>query len=256
MPEYFFIVGAMRTGTTYLSTLLDEHSEIEMAKPFSPEPKYFINRSLNESFDEEDYTQSFFKETTPIRGEKTVFYNEIESVIQYISTYLPNSKIIYILRDPILRAISNYNFTVENGGGVESLDINQALTLEAEQRCEKFDNTKFTTCPVRHIGKGEYINKIEMLHKYFPKEQVLILIHEEIIGNLNAIQSVYNYVGASSDFIPTQLNNFINAGVRLKANKIEEMISAETLDYLKRHFKSFNDRLYKYLDRKVEHWIS
>lgn len=256
MHDYFFIIGAMRTGTTYLSTVLDEHPEIEMAKPFSPEPKYFVKKTLNEPFDEQDYTKAFFKKNTAIRGEKTVFYNEIESAVQYISTYLPNSRIIYILRDPILRAISNYYFTVENGSGVETLGINEALRLESEQRCEHFDRTKFTTCPLRHIGKGEYIDKIEMLHRYFPKDQIRLLIHEEIIGNLETVQSIYQFVGADSNFIPTQLNNFINAGVRLKADKIYEIVSSETLDYLKKHFEPFNERLFKHLGRRIEFWIS
>ena len=43
MPDHFVIVGAQRSGTTYLYGLLDEHPEIEMAKPVRPEPKFFLD---------------------------------------------------------------------------------------------------------------------------------------------------------------------------------------------------------------------
>ena len=43
MPDHFVIVGAQRSGTTYLYGLLDEHPEIEMARPVRPEPKFFLD---------------------------------------------------------------------------------------------------------------------------------------------------------------------------------------------------------------------
>ena len=48
MTNHFFIVGAQRCGTTYLYNLLDEHPEIEMAKPVKPEPKFFMKDDLFE----------------------------------------------------------------------------------------------------------------------------------------------------------------------------------------------------------------
>ena len=38
MNDLFFIAGAQRSGTTYLCHLLNEHPEIELAAPLSPEP--------------------------------------------------------------------------------------------------------------------------------------------------------------------------------------------------------------------------
>src|SRR5699024_6997393 len=40
--EQFFIVGAQRSGTTWLYKMLDQHPEVAMAKPMRPEPKYFL----------------------------------------------------------------------------------------------------------------------------------------------------------------------------------------------------------------------
>jgi len=38
----FIIGGAPRSGTTWLSHLLDKHTEIFMADLFNPEPKFFL----------------------------------------------------------------------------------------------------------------------------------------------------------------------------------------------------------------------
>ena len=62
----FLIIGGMRCATTYLATVLDQNPEIEMAKPFLPEPKYFL-----EINNKDEYLSKF---TNPqlVCGEKTV----------------------------------------------------------------------------------------------------------------------------------------------------------------------------------------
>lgn len=41
--KHLFIVGAQRSGSTYLYELLDSHPEVSMAHPVRPEPKFFLN---------------------------------------------------------------------------------------------------------------------------------------------------------------------------------------------------------------------
>src|SRR6266576_1930600 len=107
MHDHFVIVGAQRCGTTYLYRLLDEHPEIEMAKPLWPEPKFFL--------DDERYplglpyyeSQFFSEPETRVRGEKSTSYIESETAAQRIKATLPEAAVLVVLRDPVLRAISN-----------------------------------------------------------------------------------------------------------------------------------------------------
>src|SRR5712691_8572726 len=108
--DHFVIVGAQRCGTTYLYRLLDEHPEIEMAKPLRPEPKFFLDDDrfpLGLSY----YESQFFSEAGPrVRGEKSTSYIESDVAAQRIKATLPGAPMVAVLRDPVERAISNYRF--------------------------------------------------------------------------------------------------------------------------------------------------
>ena len=41
-----FIVGAQRSGSTYLYNMLDGHPQVSMVHPVRPEPKFFMNEQL------------------------------------------------------------------------------------------------------------------------------------------------------------------------------------------------------------------
>jgi hypothetical protein len=112
----FFIVGAQRSGTTYLYNILDEHPEICMAQPVKPEPKYFLNKKLLD-INIDEYYKMYYYENKKIKiyGEKSTSYYENEEVAKSIALTFPLTKIIFILANPVDRAISNYKFSVQNG---------------------------------------------------------------------------------------------------------------------------------------------
>ena len=114
--EHFFIVGAQRSGTTYLYEMLKQHPKINMAQPVKPEPKYFMEHN-QDNLNYHNYIDSFFSSRMQgqILGEKSTSYYEYESSARLISSTVPKAKIIFLLRNPIYRALSNYYFSVENG---------------------------------------------------------------------------------------------------------------------------------------------
>ena len=71
MTRHFFIAGAQRSGTTYLYRLLDEHPEIEMAKPERPEPKFFLLDELH-ARGLKFYENHFFPNDSPIGCTATI----------------------------------------------------------------------------------------------------------------------------------------------------------------------------------------
>src|SRR5690606_13316093 len=108
-----FIVGAQRCGTTYLYKLLDEHPEVEMAKPARPEPKFFLKDGSENQRDH--YINTYFSnQNTLLLGEKSTSYIESRRAAERIATCFPDAIIIFLLRNPVSRAISNYWMSVDN----------------------------------------------------------------------------------------------------------------------------------------------
>lgn len=236
----FFIVGAQRSGTTYLYTVLDEHPEICMAKPLRPEPKYF----LNEKIDISEYRQKFFKnctKLTKIFGEKSTSYYENEEVAKRIKKYFPLAKIIFILANPVERAISNYKFSVENGLEKRSL---REVFLEKKQKPKININTSVD--PFDYIGRGMYYKYLEKYLKYFPKEQVYVLIKEEFIGNITEIKTLYKYLEVNNNFIPQTYDRKINS------SKLQVELDKEVIDYLKEVYEKPNKILEEIIQKEVK----
>src|SRR5680860_30087 len=111
MKNIAFIVGAQRSGTTFLFQQLNQHPEVCMAKPVRPEPKFFIREELyNKGL--EFYRSTYYAEAgNKVCIEKSTSYIEYELAAQRISQAFHHAKIIFILRNPVERAISNYRFS-------------------------------------------------------------------------------------------------------------------------------------------------
>ena len=75
MTRHFLVVGAQRSGTTWLHDRLAGHPGIAMARPATPEPKVFLSR---EPVDADDYRARFFGHAGPdaLLGEKSTSYLE------------------------------------------------------------------------------------------------------------------------------------------------------------------------------------
>jgi hypothetical protein len=246
--KHFFIAGAQRSGTTYLYHLCAEHPQIEMAQPVKPEPKFFMIDALYER-GLEYYKSAFFKGKPKvlIQGEKSTSYIEVEKAAQRIARHFPEGKIIFILRNPVERAISNYWFSVKNG--FEKLSIEEAF-LKEENRRQSYDTSKVSVSPYAYLWRGRYIEFLEMYERYFPAEQIYVILHEQIINSEQYLRDFYAYLGVNPTFVPTSLHTIINAN----ENKPAKEIDPQLRKYLENYFAEFNARLSKRLGLSLAEW--
>lgn len=239
----FFIVGAQRSGTTYLYTILDEHPEICMAKPVKPEPKYFLNNKYNEI----EYYNNFYTHktnSTKIFGEKSTSYYESKSIAQKIATNIPLAKIIFILADPVDRAISNYKLSFENG--LETRSIEDVFINNVPIDSSKYDTS---VNPFDYNQRGIYHQYIEYYYDYFPRENIKVIIKEEFIANQEKIGELYEFLGVDKKFIPESLNKVINKSQK----KID--IPSSVLESLSQYYKQSNKQLEELLSREFLLWL-
>jgi Sulfotransferase domain len=178
LPD-FIIGGAPRAGTTWLYELLDRHPEIHMAKPLKPEPKFFLR---DDEYDKglQYYSNRWFDgiERSKIAGEKSTDYLESVSAASRIANDLPQVKLIFLLREPVSRAYSNYLWSKMNG--LETEDFATALRLEDERQRDLPDKLKFTR-PFSYFSRGLYADLLEPYFNRFMEHQLFIARFEDIV---------------------------------------------------------------------------
>ena len=101
------VIGAQKCGTSSLELYLDLHPEIAMARPKQYELNFFSwedvwRRGVGW------YEQQF--RDAPVRGEKSNGYSAWPFwpfVPERMKDVIPDARLIYLLRDPIERLITN-----------------------------------------------------------------------------------------------------------------------------------------------------
>lgn len=208
MTRHVIIVGAQRCGTTGLYRLLEQHPDICMARPMRPEPKFFLRRdAANRGRD--DYLALHFSHRTDesVLGEKSTSYIERTDAITNIRTMLPDARLVFVLRDPAMRAYSNWRFSRVNG--MEDLDFVDALKAEPA-RTKGWDRERFSVCPHAYAARGHYARYLDRWATHFPRENMILATSERLFDNLNVTRDILGRIGVDPD-VPLQRSGKVNA---------------------------------------------
>lgn len=247
MANHFFIVGAQRAGTTYLYVLLDEHPEIEMARPLKPEPKFFLNDSLFAKG--LDYYEEHFFGSKPagwLRGEKSTTYIESKIAAKRIADAFPDANIVIVLRNPVERAISNYWFSVNNG--IENASMEDAFINEGK-RWLNYDRSKFSTSPFAYLQRGRYAEYISLYEKHFPQDNIKLILFEELITEPGVLRDLFGTLGVHRDFVPNVFGQVVNA-----SQKAAGEMTPALRDYLREYFSDANSELAERFKLNLQLW--
>lgn len=247
MKSVFVIAGAQRSGTTYLYTMLDEHPDIYMAKPIKPEPKYFCSEDCLVK-GREYYLNAYYNmDGYKAYGEKSTSYITVSGVSCNISILFPEMKIVFILRNPIERAVSNYWFSVKNQ--IEKESFLYAIKNQ-EERIINDPMLSYSVHPFAYLERGKYAKYIKRFFDYFPRERVYVIKWEDFIKDFaGEIKKIYNFLEVKDSFIPPSRNNRINASER-KYN----VLSSEAKKYLLNYYIKYNSELEKLLGIDCSDW--
>jgi hypothetical protein len=206
-----FIVGAQRSGSTYLLSVLKNHPEVSASIKINPEPKFFLKKEIKKH-DIDNYEKTYFNKTnkkTKYLCEKSTSYIEHAYALKNIKKTYPNCRIIVILRNPAIRAYSNYRFSVVNN--LEKESFLKALSSESS----RIENMNFNTSvnPYIYKKRGLYVLYLREIFNIFDKFQVKILIFEEFLENIIEIKSLFEWLGIDTNYIPKIYKDKINNNV-------------------------------------------
>ena len=195
LPD-FIIGGAPRAGTTWLYELLDRHPDVYMAKPLKPEPKFFLRDEVYAK-GLAHYSQTWFAgaDTRKMAGEKSTDYLESAPAADRIARDLPRAKLVFILREPVDRAYSNYLWSRMNGLETESFDT--AIRLEEDRERDLPDRWRFTR-PFSYFSRGLYARLLEPYFNRFMAHQILVARFEDIRERpAELAASLHRFLGVS-----------------------------------------------------------
>jgi hypothetical protein len=198
-----FIIGAMKSGTSSLHEYIHQHPQVFMAR--MKEPQYFAPHSTRwgQRWGQGNpypapgmgWYLDLFKDAGDVRyaGESSVSYTAVPWVSgceRRIHAFNPDARLIYVMRDPVERAISHYwHFVVD---GREDLD-----PLAAVQRREEY------------VARSDYPRQLSPYFATFPPEQIYALTLEELEARpAETLRGIFAWLGVDPDAVQVTIERF------------------------------------------------
>ncbi|XP_072180130.1 heparan sulfate glucosamine 3-O-sulfotransferase 1-like [Diadema setosum] len=196
-------IGVEKCGTSALSFFLNSHPNLVHS---APQEIYYWNKRQNESLD-------WYRDQMPVSSkyevtmEKTPSYIFDVSAPSKIKAVMPDTKFIVIIRDPVVRAVSDYLHLLHIGW--PEFFIPRVAPPGQEALC--YLNTTFEGSVVRPNGEvnsdnailvhGAYVIYLREWLKVFPRNQFLMIDGDAFIKNpLPALQEMETFLGLPKFF--------------------------------------------------------
>ena len=123
-----FLIGVNKAGTSWLYYLLDQHPEVFMAD--AKELYFFGDEGLDNERPQSlaEYHRHFpFDASYRYFGDATVMYYRSPATAEEIRTYNPDAKVLAIVRDPVQRLLSQFQYHKQLGLLDETTSLSEAL---------------------------------------------------------------------------------------------------------------------------------
>jgi hypothetical protein len=245
LPD-FLVLGAQKAGTTALYEYLRRHPQI--TGPSWKEVSFFDRHWARG----ESWYRGNFPNVARTRGKHVgeaspsyVFHPLAPRRVQEV---VPEARLIVLVRNPVDRALSQYNHEVALGR--EPLPFEEALDAEeerlrGEQERMAADPRYFSREWWSHTYKarGRYAEQLERWLAVFPRAQLLVLPSDDLGSDpARAHAQVLEFLRAS----PQRLDSY----PRVYEREYEPM-KPETRERLAAEFEEPNRRLYELLGRDL-----
>ncbi|MCS6991194.1 MAG: sulfotransferase domain-containing protein [Chitinophagales bacterium] len=234
----FLLVGAGKSATRSLYNYLIQHPDVFM--PSLKEPQFFVAREVAGRIQKwVDDEETYFRLFAPGAGKKAIgeasvmyllFYQEaIKNILHYLGNQV---RIMMILRNPVDRAYSAYNF-VHLNNPAERYSFEEALQLEEERWRQK------ESLFMQYKRMGLYADAVQAYLNHFP--HVHIMWYDEFRQNpAQVLKGVFEFLGLRSD-VPIDYSKVWNKGGRRWKNPLIRWLLMSD-NWIKRILKMFFPR--------------
>lgn len=207
----FVIIGAQKCGTTSLASQLACHPQICLSHV--KEPGHF-NQDRDWRDGLEDYHALYTPEPGQICGEASTMYTFLpdhQDTHRRLYEYNPNLKLIYLMRQPVERVVSNYAHNVVRN--LENRPPESAVFAD-----------------FGYINRSRYAVQIRPYLELFGRENVLLLVFEEYVSDQQAaLRTLMDFLGVQ--FIDLMEESRVvrhpsTGAYYLKSQKVERFVGS------------------------------
>jgi hypothetical protein len=197
----FLVIGAMKCGTTSLYDLLSQHPEIGMSSV--KEPAFFCDDEVfarGWSWYELCFSHAAGRKAI---GEASTSYTKkycYPHTAGRIARFLPDARLIYVVRHPLERIESQWMHGVHSGWHPSSFA--QAL-----------DNPSL-------IDPSRYWSQVSAYRDHFPQQQILVLFFDDFKANPSRFLSCcFDFLDVDPSFTPHGLDQARNVSASLVSER-------------------------------------
>jgi Sulfotransferase family len=209
MPN-FLILGAAKAGTTALYHYLKQHPQVGMSR--TKETNFFALKDEPVDFrgpgDQEyigrfsvttlDGYQAQFRACAHAMaiGEASPLYLYSPKAPGCIRQFVPEAKLIAILRNPISRAYSAFLHLVRDGREPVT-DFGEALRREEQRIADRWEH-------IWHYKRmGLYYEQLSKYFEVFDRSQIRVYLYSDFRNDpLGVLRDVFRFLGVDEGFVP------------------------------------------------------
>jgi hypothetical protein len=189
-----FIIGAMKSATSSLYNYLESHPDIFLSEV--KEPMHF-SRKENWSFGNTKYLGLFANATDEAYvGEGSTEYTKLpfrEGVAKRLYDFSPGARLVYVIRDPMNRTVSQYKHMVNAGEEKRSL----ADAIKA---------------PSDYLTNSYYAYQLRPYLELFGREAIFIDTSEALAESpVDFCRRIFRWLNIDESFIPQNLHRVYHA---------------------------------------------
>jgi len=242
MLPAFVVIGTKRGGSTALFEYLLSHPMVRRGNV----------RKGSRYFDMHyDRGWNWFRSTFPlarplasgevVTGEASPYYMFHPLAPRRLAAALPEARLLAVLRDPVDRAWSQWQF--ERRLGHEDLPFEEAIAREPERlagQAERIEagGESFAWRHHSYLARGRYAEQLERLYELFPPSQVLVCQSEALLADPNAtLATAWPFLG-----LP---DHRIDRPRAFKMGGYQDGMPPAVRARLEAYFAPWNQRLYQ-----------